>query len=57
IYPYGGGVLHIDKDSGAVYTSQQSQQQSEREPQGQYVMNHNAFVLCHVTDSEGNHFQ
>ncbi|RXN12381.1 DENN domain-containing 2D-like isoform X1 [Labeo rohita] len=54
IYPYGGGVLHIDKDGEAVYTSQQ---QSERERLGKYVMNHNADVLCHVTDPEGNHFQ
>ncbi|KTG41223.1 hypothetical protein cypCar_00001808 [Cyprinus carpio] len=56
IYPHGGGVLHIDKDGGAVYTSHQSQQRSEKDPLGQYVMNHRD-VLCHVMDPEGNHFQ
>ncbi len=40
-----------------MYTSHQSQEQSERNPPGQYVMNHRADVLCHVTDPEGNHFQ
>ncbi|XP_016389993.1 sperm-associated antigen 17 [Sinocyclocheilus rhinocerous] len=57
IYPHGGGVLLIDKDGGVVYTSKQSQERSERNPLGQYVMNHRADVLCHVTDPEGNHFQ
>ncbi|XP_058641173.1 sperm-associated antigen 17 isoform X2 [Onychostoma macrolepis] len=57
IYPHGGGVLHIDKEGGTVYTSHQSQEQSERNPLGQYVMNHRADILCHVTDPEGNHFQ
>ncbi|XP_026067184.1 sperm-associated antigen 17 isoform X2 [Carassius auratus] len=56
IYPHGGGVLHIDKDSGAVYTSHQSQQRSEKDPLGQYVMNQKD-VICHVMDPEGNHFQ
>ncbi|KTF82479.1 hypothetical protein cypCar_00015031 [Cyprinus carpio] len=57
INPHGAGVLLIDEDGGAVYTSNQSQERHERNPLGQYVMNHRADVLCHVTDPEGNHFQ
>ncbi|XP_043103168.1 LOW QUALITY PROTEIN: sperm-associated antigen 17 [Puntigrus tetrazona] len=57
IYPHGGGVLHIDKDGGMVYTSTRSQEQSERTIFGQYVMNHRTDVLCHVTDPERNNFQ
>nr|XP_009302096.1 sperm-associated antigen 17 isoform X2 [Danio rerio] len=57
IYPHSGGVLHIDKDGGAVYSSKASKEQPERDPTGQYVMNHRADVLCQVTDSEWNHFQ
>ncbi|XP_048067291.1 sperm-associated antigen 17 isoform X1 [Megalobrama amblycephala] len=57
IYPSDGGVLHIDKDGGAVYASHQSKEGPERDPLGQYVMNHRADVLCHVTDPEGNYFQ
>ncbi|TRY64967.1 hypothetical protein DNTS_024642 [Danionella cerebrum] len=54
IYPHGGGVLHIDESGGAIYTSHQSQ--PEKDLSNQYVMNCKT-VLCHVTDSEGNHFQ
>lgn len=57
ICPHGGGVLHIDKDGGAVYTSKELKEQPERDPTGQFVMNHRADILCQVTDSEGNHFQ
>ncbi|XP_056319183.1 sperm-associated antigen 17 [Danio aesculapii] len=57
ICPHGGGVLQIDKDGGAVYSSKESKEQPERHWTGQYVMNHRVDVLCQVTDSEGNHFQ
>ncbi|XDV49401.1 hypothetical protein PO909_018659 [Leuciscus waleckii] len=57
ISPRDGGVLHIDKDGGAVYASHQSKEGPEKDPPGQYVMNHGADVLCHVTDPEGNYFQ
>lgn len=40
-----------------MYTSHQSKEGPERDPLGQYVMNHRADVLCHVTDPEGNYFQ
>ncbi|XP_077080311.1 sperm-associated antigen 17 [Siphateles boraxobius] len=57
ISPRDGGVLHIDKDGGAVYTSHQPKGGPEKDPPGQYVMNHGADVLCHVTDPKGNYFQ
>ncbi|XP_039520361.1 sperm-associated antigen 17 [Pimephales promelas] len=57
ISPRDGGVLHIDEDGGAVYTSHQSKEGPDKDPPGQFVMNHGADVLCHVTDPEGNYFQ
>ncbi|XP_051950520.1 sperm-associated antigen 17 isoform X1 [Xyrauchen texanus] len=56
IYPCGGGVLYIDKDGGAVYSSKQTKEGPESEHLGQYVMNNSGDLLCHVTDPEGNQF-
>ncbi|XP_056585787.1 sperm-associated antigen 17 isoform X4 [Triplophysa dalaica] len=55
VYPCGGGVLHIDKDGGAVYTSHPSG--TDTDQFGQYLMNHRADVLCHVIDPDGNRFE
>ncbi|XP_067270329.1 sperm-associated antigen 17 isoform X2 [Pseudorasbora parva] len=57
IYPCDGGILLIDKDGGVVYTPHQSEEGAEKDTLGQYVMNHRADVLCHVTDPKGNYFQ
>ncbi|XP_029113687.1 sperm-associated antigen 17 isoform X2 [Scleropages formosus] len=64
VLPSSGGLLHIEEDGSASYTSRPDRSamlppggEQPTAPRSSYVMRHTSSVVCEVTDSEGNLFQ
>ncbi|XP_031430665.1 sperm-associated antigen 17-like [Clupea harengus] len=57
IMPFSSGVLSINDEGQAIYTSQHRGTTAQNLEPSSYVMSTSADILCHVTDDAGNLFQ
>ena len=55
--PFSSGVLSINDEGQAIYTSQHRSTTAQQLEPSSYVMSTSADILCHVTDDAGNLFQ